>query len=61
MKNTELWVFIFIIGLLGLNWPLLEVFHIEVVTYLFVFWLFLIGLVAFASRKNGKWEAHNKR
>ncbi len=61
MKNTELWVFIFIIGILGLNWPLLEIFHIEVVTYLFVFWILLIGLVAFASRKNGKWEANNKR
>lgn len=51
MKNTEIWIFIFILGLLGLNWPFLEIFRTEVTTYLFVFWLVFIGLVAFASRK----------
>ncbi|MCL5061977.1 MAG: hypothetical protein M1443_02045 [Nitrospirae bacterium] len=49
MKNTEIWLFIFILGLLGLNWPLLEIFRIEVVTYLFVFWALFIILVAFAT------------
>ncbi len=54
MRNAELWVFIFILGLLGLNWPLLEIFYVNIVAYLFVFWLLLIALVAVASYKYGK-------
>lgn len=54
MKNTEIWIFIFILGLLFLNWPVLEIFRIEVVSYLFIFWAVFIGLIAFAaSKKNG--------
>jgi hypothetical protein len=48
MKNTEVWIFIFILGLLGLNWPLLEIFHTDVAEYLFAFWLIFIILIAFA-------------
>ncbi len=52
MKNTEIWVFIFILGLLGLNWPIIEIFHTSVVAYLFVVWIFFIILIAFAARKD---------
>lgn len=51
MKHTEIWVFIFSLGLLGLNWPLLEIFHTNVVAYLFVTWLLFIILVAFGAHK----------
>ena len=51
MKNTEIWVFIFLLGLLSFNWPLLEIFHTEVVAYLFVTWLLFIMLIAFAARR----------
>lgn len=51
MRNPEIWIFIFVLGLLGMNWPLLEIFHIKVIAYLFVFWLLFIILVAFAVRK----------
>lgn len=51
MKNTEVWIFIFIIGLIGLNWPLLEIFHTGVAEYLFAFWLIFIILIAFAVYK----------
>ena len=27
MSDVTVWVAIFILGLLGLNWPLLEIFH----------------------------------
>jgi len=57
MKNTEIWVFIFILGLLFLNWPVLEIFRIEVVRYLFVFWAIFIGLIAFATYKTKKLES----
>ncbi len=51
MKNAEIWVFIFILGLLGLNWPLLEIFHTSVAAYLFVIWILFIILIAVGARK----------
>jgi hypothetical protein len=51
MKNTEIWVFIFSLGLLSLNWPFLEIFYTTEVSYLFVTWILLIVLVAIAARK----------
>lgn len=51
MKNTEIWVFIFSLGLLSLNWPFLEIFYTKVVAYLFVTWILFIGLIAFAAHK----------
>lgn len=51
MKNTEVWVFIFLVGLLGLTWPLLEIFRVHILVYLFAFWLVFIALVALASFK----------
>jgi len=48
LRNPEIWLFIFVLGLLGLNWPFLEIFHISVAKYLIVFWFFYIVLVAFA-------------
>ena len=56
MKNPEIWVFIFILGLLGLSWPILEIFHTSVVAYLFVIWILFIILIAFGARK-GKTDA----
>ena len=51
MKNTEIWVFIFSLGLLSLNWPFLEIFYTAQVSYLFVTWILLILLVALAAHK----------
>jgi len=51
MKNTEIWVFIFSLGLLSLNWPFLEIFYTTEVSYLFVTWILLIVLVAIAAHK----------
>ena len=51
MKHTEIWVFIFSLGLLSLNWPFLEIFYTTEVSYLFVTWILLIVLVAFAAHK----------
>jgi len=51
MKNTEIWVFIFSLGLFSLNWPFLEIFYTNEVSYLFVTWILLIVLVAIAAHK----------
>jgi len=44
------WVAIFLLGLLCLNWPLLGIFHDGPFVYLLVFWLFFVFLVAWAAR-----------
>jgi hypothetical protein len=49
MNDVAVWVAIFILGLLCLNWPLLGIFHHPFV-YLLVFWLFFVFLVAWAAR-----------
>jgi uncharacterized membrane protein YhaH (DUF805 family) len=51
VKSAEIWVFIFILGLLGINWPVIEIFHTRVVAYLFVTWVLFIALIAFSARK----------
>lgn len=49
--NAELWIFLFIVGLLGLNWPLLEIFHTDEAIYLFSFWLLFILFIAVVAYK----------
>ncbi len=46
MSEVAVWIAIFILGLLGLNWPLLEIFHEHPFPYLLLFWLFFVFLVA---------------
>jgi len=50
MIDVTLWVVIFILGLFGLNWPLLAIVHDRPFVYLLVFWLFFMVLVAWAAR-----------
>ncbi len=54
MKNKELWIFIFLAGLLGFSWPVLAIVRDGVGTYLFVFWALFIGLAAVAARAGGR-------
>jgi hypothetical protein len=49
-NDVAVWVAIFVVGLLGLNWPLLAIFHDHPFVYLIVFWLFFLLLVARAGR-----------
>jgi len=50
MNDVTLWVAIFILGLLCLNWPLLGIFHDSPFVYLLVFWVFFVLLVGRAAR-----------
>ena len=50
MSDVTVWVAVFILGLLGLNWPLLEIFHEDPFTYLLAFWLLFVILVARVAR-----------
>lgn len=60
MKNTEKLIFIFTVGLLCLNWPLIEIFRAHILPYLFMFWLLFILFVALASSRAGKDERRTR-
>ena len=50
-SDIAVWVAIFILGLLGLNWPLLAIFHESPFAYLLAFWLLFVLLVARAAHR----------
>lgn len=49
MYSKEVWIFIFLVGVLGFSWPIIEIMHTMVSLYLFIFWIILIGVVALLS------------
>lgn len=53
MSDVAVWIVLFHLGLLGLNWPLLEVFRGAAFEYLMLFWLLFLFLVARAARGGG--------
>ena len=53
MSDVAVWIVLFHLGLLGLNWPLLEIFRGALFEYLLVFWLLFVLLVARAARGDG--------
>ena len=53
MSDVAVWIVLFHLGLLCLNWPLLEVFRGALFEYLLGFWLLFVLLVARAARGDG--------
>jgi len=47
MRSKELWVFLFLVGTLALDWPFLAIFGSNLPAYLFTAWLALIALIFF--------------
>ncbi|HSB51534.1 MAG TPA: hypothetical protein VLD40_02640 [Dissulfurispiraceae bacterium] len=60
MRESEKLIFIFVVGLLFLNWPLIEIFRAHIIPYLFVLWLVFILFVALANSRAGREENRNK-
>lgn len=51
MKHKELWIFLFIIGAVALDWPLLAIFHGNLPAYLFTAWFALIAALYLLSKR----------
>lgn len=50
MKNKEVWPFIFLLGLLFFNWPLMDIFEPVLPYYLYTVWiLFILGIGLLAT------------
>jgi len=47
--SKDIYLFLFMAGLLFFGWPMIEVFSGNLLQYLFGFWLLFIGAVAAAS------------
>lgn len=52
MKDSDIWTFISMLGLLAFNWPFLEIFRERPVAYLFFAWAALIGIAVLISSAN---------
>jgi hypothetical protein len=51
MSDVTVWIALFALGLVGLNWPILEIFRDSAFPYLLGVWLLLVILVASAARR----------
>lgn len=47
MNNKELWLFVFLCGILLFNWPFLDIFSLSLPSYLFGFWGLFILIIGF--------------
>ena len=52
MRQKERWLFLFLVGVLVLNWPFLAVFRSNLPLYLSVVWLLLIAAICYFSIKS---------
>lgn len=48
--RRDIWIFLFILGMLLFGWPFLIIFREKLAYYLFISWLIFIALVYLASR-----------
>ena len=48
----EIWIFLFALGVILFNWPILSIFNYNLSTYLFIAWFIFILLVLIATRKD---------
>ncbi len=51
MKLPEVWIFLFCVGALSLNWPFIELFDLSLPVYLFVVWGVFIITMGWSGRR----------
>jgi len=54
MNNKEQWAFLFALGTLLFNWPLLDIFSLSLPYYLFGVWGIFIMVMGFFISKTNK-------
>jgi hypothetical protein len=59
MKNKEVWLFLFFLGTLLLNWPFLDIFSLTLPAYLFGTWGLFIFIVSIFITKLNRGENSN--
>lgn len=54
MENRDAWLFVFLLGVLFFNWPLLDAFRDHLPVYLFSSWAGLVLIIAFLAGRNAR-------
>lgn len=58
MTRSEIWVFLFAIGVMLFSWPIMSIFKDNLIPYLFIVWFLFIAIVAvtsiFSERDGGR-------
>jgi len=52
--KRDIWIALFVLGLLLFQWPFLSIFSQKLPYYLFIAWLVFIGLIYLASRSSDR-------
>ncbi len=52
--KREIWILLFVLGVLFFSWPLMTIFHENIVSALFVIWIAFILLVFLVSKYSGR-------
>ena len=52
--KRDVWIALFLLGLLLFGWPLLKIFTNRLPYYLFIVWFLFIGLLYLASRSSDR-------
>jgi len=55
--KRDIWILLFVVGLLFFSWPIMSIFRGSLATALFIIWLVFIALIFiiahFSERENG--------
>jgi hypothetical protein len=57
--KQDVWIFLFLFGLLLFGWPILTIFRNDTAIYLFVAWAVFIGLIYLASVRADRGDGGN--
>jgi hypothetical protein len=47
--RRDIWIFLFILGLMFFSWPLISIFKGSLIPYLFIIWLLFIALICITA------------
>jgi len=54
IMKRDIWIFLFALGVLFFNWPIMSIFQENLVFSLFIIWLVFIVLMFIASIREGE-------
>jgi len=54
--KRDIWIFLFVIGVIFFNWPIISIFGYDLAKYLFLAWILFIALIFFMSIYSKKWK-----
>jgi hypothetical protein len=47
--RRDIWIFLFVLGLMFFSWPFMSIFRGSLIPYLFIIWLLFIALICITA------------